>query len=328
LRTQMEQEQAQIKAEAASLASTLRAEISSLESNAQAITDDLDARSSEYAARLESMVAKDYHERVLKDTVEREKSILADALALAKETSNAKIDKLERKKKVEIKVVTSQFELKQASTLRTLDKHLELVESMRDQLRERDKQNVELNKEKNSLQTALEARTHALGNADMLLASRERHFASAFAATTIQRVYRKSKNTQTSKILGRSLMKLIVAEKKRAAVAEQTLARELDSLKTTLEEEQAQAQASQHAMETERASIVRERECALTEVGSLNVALASVREKHEKLAACSLEEKDALRAEVNGSRSEFATQKSAHSAFVAALETQHATAIL
>eukprot|EP00946_MAST-07B_sp_MAST-7B-sp1_P003459 g3459.t1 len=320
LRNHMEENQTKMKMEAETLELSLRAEISEHRNNIQSLKQDLEATSIRHASQLKLMVTEDRHQKLLEDALGRERSVLAASLAEVEEANKAKVEELEINKELELRVTKSQFELKQASTLRSLNRHLEILETTRDQLLEREKQISTLNEQKNGLLTEVEAHALKLKNVNALLKTRERHYASSLAAATIQRMYRRSKMIQESRNFGKEITKFMTAGKLRAATAEESHALEIAKLKNQLEEQREKAKIHHNSMEAKHTSVKNERERALSEVESMTTQLISARKSFTA-------QNNALKAELESATMKVKVESLTHAELMTELETKHSSSM-
>ena len=104
----MEQEKAEIIAEAESVQKTLQKETSSLEAELFQVKLEMNAMSSKQNEIFESMITKDDHVRQLEVAKKEGEAALADAKEKLSKSHEIEIHRLERRKRTEMKAIALQ----------------------------------------------------------------------------------------------------------------------------------------------------------------------------------------------------------------------------
>ena len=108
LHAQLEQEKEDIIVKAELAQDSLQEEVALHKAEFDKVKSELNATSSKYEAMFESMITRADHERLLEDAKQKGEADLADVKGKLTKSQKIEIDRLERRKKTEIKAIASQ----------------------------------------------------------------------------------------------------------------------------------------------------------------------------------------------------------------------------
>lgn len=108
LHTQLEQEKADVIVRAKLAQDSLQEEVALHKAEYDKAKSDLNAMSIKHESKLQSMITKGDHERLLEDTKQKGEAVLSELKEKLIKSQKIEIHRLERKKKTEMKAIESQ----------------------------------------------------------------------------------------------------------------------------------------------------------------------------------------------------------------------------